>query len=556
MVKLLFPGRHAVNTKFQEEYLTEILARPIKHLDFLPGSDLSRFSEADTLDQIIFPITSCNQQYSRYNPVPFHVRAISVDRFARQFKDIFGINYRIFGIPHYSNNPHFGEFILKEVHEQTKGELDLQPDSTIVMSSTPAIVEMYQKLGFAVLPAELESLDPELYRAVRPVDLIRMFAETGNNWQSDPEVRKHFSQATFSTWSDFPEVPDHVLWLFNNPLLKEHGGLTETRDYGTYISAMSRSEMIDIKYTDIKDVIVEGRIVDEGCADGALLIPIARDFPDSDLIGVEITREFMARCEENLRAGAYDETYIHFHQGNLMEDIFEKESIDTTICNSTTHEIWSYGKQRESLMDYLRKKYKQTRRNGRLVIRDVVGPENKEQEVYMLCPKDDGSNEDTFRQCRDSKELSNHLKGLSTYSRFKRFAQDFLSEMRKSGQRGEETKVQYQEERIADEDYIVLSLKDAVEFMTKKDYTENWQSELNEEFAFWSFSEWKQAITEVGFTVLETPNNPDKGSRTYANPWIVENRFVGKTDLYRMTDSGLEQMEYPVTNIILVGEKE
>ena len=66
------------------------------------------------LDTIIFPITSCNQENSRYNPLPFHVRAIGVDRFAHQFRDSLGVDYRILGIPQYAHSDRFVENLLKQ----------------------------------------------------------------------------------------------------------------------------------------------------------------------------------------------------------------------------------------------------------------------------------------------------------------------------------------------------------------------------------------------------------------------------------------------------------
>jgi len=64
-----------------------------------------------------------------------------------------------------------------------------------------------------------------------------------------------------------------------------------------------------------------------------------------------------------------------------------------------------------------------------------------------------------------------------------------LKDMRSSGKRGEETKVRFREEIIDGKKFVVVRLKDAVEFMTKKDYFDNWRSELNEEFAFYNFSQ-------------------------------------------------------------------
>lgn len=104
--------------------------------------------------------------------------------------------------------------------------------------------------------------------------------------------------------------------------------------------------------------------------------------------------------------------------------------------------------------------------------------------------------------------------------------------------------------------YFVLSLREAVEFMLKKDYGTNWRSEMNEEFAFWDFSAWKHELAAAGFKVLEGAD-PGKGSRAYSNPWIVKNRFEGKVELYvRGAGGELERMEHPVTNMVLVGEKQ
>jgi hypothetical protein len=290
--------------------------------------------------------------------------------------------------------------------------------------------------------------------------------------------------------------------------------------------------------------VVPGKIVDEGCADGALLVPLARDFPDSDLIGIEITGEFIARCHERQRAMEYGGTYVHFHQRNIAEPVFEPASIDTTICNSTTHELWSYGQREDTLRAYLREKFRQTRRGGRIVIRDVVGPEDKEREVYLWCDEKDGSDDD-----------AGDVEKMSTAARFRRFARDFLADQRAAGRRGEETVLRYREEMVDGRRYFVLRLKDACEFMLKKDYVTNWRSEMNEEFAFWDFGQWKRELAGAGFVVLEDANDPGKRSRAYANPWIVRNRLEGKVVVCRMTPEGLARMEHPVTNMVVIGEK-
>lgn len=548
MAYLLFPGRHLLNTAFQKKYLDKVLSLNVGEMDMIGKSALKK---GEKVTEIIFAVTSANQSNSRYNPVPFWARVITIDRFARAFKQHFGISCRIIGIPHYPPTDQYVEVLLKEICENSHDRLDLTPENTLILCSTAPLIAMYQKKGFAVLPAEYDQKIGKL-TADTPVDIVKRFSESKDGIES---CKEELSEASYETWADFPEIPKTILRIWRDPLLTESGSLTTERNYSTYAVGMGRSDLINMKYHDIKDTIISGKIVDEGCADGALIVELARDFPDSDIIGIEITSEFMARCLERQRAGEFEGTFVHFHQRNLLNPIFDDNSIDSTICNSTTHEIWSYGKQVESLSGYIEKKFNQLRPKGRLIIRDVVGPEDKDREVWLWANSEDGENEEIFKEFDTSSELRVHLAKLSTNARFKRFAEEFLKEMRDSGRRGAETKVTYREEVLDGRAYFVLPLKYAVEFMSRKDYIDNWKSELNEEFTFFSFSDWKKFLKEHKFEIIENPNQVSQSSRVYTNKWIVDNRLKGKTEIFIKEGEGLIPMEYPPTNVVLVARK-
>ncbi len=550
MAYLLFPGRHLLTTAFQESYLWDILRLP---LETLPLFGAVHIPADERIEEIVFSITSANRDNSRYNPISFHIRAIGIDRFARAYAEALGIRYRIIGIPEYHNTDRFAEYLIKEVGDATNGTIKLTPQNSVVLSSTPAMIAMWQKLGFPLLPAEYDPLQQKVTKET-PVRLLEQIAETGAMWRATP-LHEKLSVAAQGVWHDFPDVQEKFFRIWRDPLLTESGSLTETRNYSTYAVGMSHAALLEVKYHDIKAALMPGRIVDEGCADGALLARISRDFPDSDLIGIEVTSEFIARFQERQRAGEFSGSYVHVHQRNLTEHIFEAASIDTTICNSTTHELWSYAEQEKTVQSYLTMKFAQTKPGGRLVIRDVVGPEEKEQEVWLWLNRDDGAKENINAQFATPDELATHLRGLSTYARFVRFAEDFLADMRAKGKRSAETKLTYRETERNGEKYIVLSLKSAAEFLSKKDYVDNWQSELNEEFTFWSVSEWKDALRAAGFIIIENPNTPEVSSRAYTNPWIVEHRYEGKAKLFREVNSSPEAIDYPPTNVVLIAEK-
>lgn len=548
MAYLLFPGRHLLNTEFQKKYLDRVLPLNVEEMD-LVGPNILR--PGQKIEELIFAVTSSNQSNSRYNPVPFWARVVAIDRFASSIKKHFGISYRIIGIPHYHPNSNFVELILKEIKESSHDRLKLTPENTLVLCSTPALIKAYSKSGFGVITAEYDYKKNE-FIAQTPVDIVRQFSEAEASVDSFKGI---LSEATLDTWKDFPEIPETIRRIWRDPLLTESGSLTTDRNYSTYALGMGHANLIGLKYKDIKEAVLPGKIVDEGCADGALIVELAKDFPDSDIIGIEITSEFLARCLERKRAGEFGGTFVQFHQRNLFDPIFEDNSINSTICNSTTHEIWSYGSGRESLSGYIEKKFKQLKSGGRLIIRDVVGPDNKNKEVWLKANKEDGSNDEVFKEFESREELSDHLSKLSTHARFKRFADEFLKEMRDSGRRPPESKVKYREEIIDNTSYFVLPLKHAVEFMSRKDYTDNWKSELNEEFTFFDFLEWKNFLSEHGFRIIENPNEPTLSSRVYTSEWIVENRLKGKTDLYEKEGKSLTQIQYPPTNIVLVAEK-
>ena len=178
--------------------------------------------------------------------------------------------------------------------------------------------------------------------------------------------------------------------------------------------------------------------------------------------------------------------------------------------------------------------------HGVWINRDVVGPENKEKYVFMKLNKEDGRNTDYDKKFDDKSKFKSYLDELSTFGRFLRFAIDFRS---KYGY-----KLQYSVKTLNGVEYVYLNLKDACEFMSRKDYTDNWSSEMNETFCFWSFSEWKDNMEKAGFII-------DPRSNAYCNRWIVENRFIGKVELYTLDEGKLNKMEYPVTNMLLIAEK-
>jgi hypothetical protein len=224
---LLFPGRHLVNTTFQEQYLKRVLTEPPRTLPgFIAGS--VAFSKPPT--EIIFAITSANQENSRFNPIPFHIRAVGVDRFARQLQMQTPFRYRVFGIPHYGHTNNFATFTIKEIAYQSEQAIQLSPQNCIVLCSTPEVIRLYQELGFAVVSAELSALQT---CPATPIEIIREIGGQKQNWSEGKLAGTQLAASHISLFEDFPEVPQRIARLYQDPLTNHEGNLTETRNYST-----------------------------------------------------------------------------------------------------------------------------------------------------------------------------------------------------------------------------------------------------------------------------------------------------------------------------------
>jgi hypothetical protein len=214
--------------------------------------------------------------------------------------------------------------------------------------------------------------------------------------------------------------------------------------------------------------------------------------------------------------------------------------VNTFTTFSLTHELESY-QGRAALERFIGLMYEQLAPGGRWVNVDVVGPPDGDHPVLLWLNRDDGRNDDWDGepQPRDRSAWKAYLGGLSTYARFLRFRRDF--------RHLEGYAMKAEEVQRDDRTMMRLSLRDACEFLSKKDYLENWQSEMHETFCFWSIDDWQRALHTNGFKV-------HCASHAFANPWIVQNRYQGKVSLHDDSPTA-EPLPFPVTTMLLIADK-
>lgn len=525
---LLIPGRHQLLTQFQFDYLQGLIQNGLYDAKDVNGNALNINKPVEA---IIFAVTSANHSNTRRNPLPFYLRAISIEAMAEELT----VPAYIYGVDDVGTLSNFASYTLKRMKHESDGLINCVPGNTLVICSTP-VLELYEQLGFRILPAELNNRTTWEYHAAMPWDIVEQIAKA-DQWEDDLSLKQTIHPSSFNVWKKYG-LGQKVKLLFTDVMIGSDGDLTATRDYNVYVRQMD--DIAELKYKDTAAFIQPGRIGDIGCAVGSWIKLACTDerLRESDFYGVEVSRHLYELCRQRKENGEFTNPFVFFSQKNAVTGlVFDHNSMNTIHTSSLTHEIESYG-SRNDLLQFIQNRYEELVPGGVWINRDVVGPLNKGQTVHLWLNKQDGSNENPLLSIDDRHELSAYLQSLSTHARFLRFTKEFRKK--------EGYELKYETITENNVEYIKLLLKDACEFMSRKDYTDNWQSEMHETFCFWDVEEWKQQLTNAGFNI-------HPASCTFTNNWIAQNRWEGKV---KLLTHDFKPMEWPVTNMILVGVKQ
>ncbi|MBB6481192.1 methyltransferase domain-containing protein [Spirochaeta isovalerica] len=503
---ILIPGRHHVVTNFQFQYLyrfihTQMEAEQDRRGRALPVSEI---------EGIIFAVTSANHEGTRRNPLSYAHRAMAIQEFSHDLT----VPVYCYPITDIGFRSDFASYTIKSILHQADDFFDLSPENCIVACSTD-VGDLYEELGYSVFGAERNV-------AANPWELIERIAAIPH-WSSDRIILDEIHPASYRILKQY-NLGGRIQFLFSDPIASDDGDITDTRDYASYVRQMD--ENTHIKWKDVASFVQPGRIGDIGCATGSWLRHATEEprLNESDFYGVELTRQLHDICIQRKNNGEFANPNIWFARKNAVTGlVFTPGSMNTIHSSSLTHEIESYGSH-EELLRFIKNRFDELKPGGIWINRDVVGPEEKDRIVLMKLNRTDHSGDSSLTE-------------LSTYERFFRFAMDFRKE--------EGYSLSWDEVPVGDEDYIKLRYEDAAEFLLTKDYTDNWESEMHERFCFWSYSQWIGALKGAGFEI-------DSRSKVFTNPWIAENRFKGKVELYREDH---EPMDYPPTNFIAVARK-
>ncbi|MET7282084.1 class I SAM-dependent methyltransferase [Kribbella sp. NPDC005582] len=433
-----------------------------------------------------------------------------------------GIRSLVVGVVDTPPTDDFAEVTVKAVEAGTDDLVRLTPENTVVACSTPEVSKLYELLGFRVMGVEPEEV-------LRPWDVLLMIAAGNDEWR---EVAHPATVDVFERYA----LDAHVQRCVNDPVVGDDGGLTTTRDYKTYADAFETAA--DRKWQQIKEFVRPGRILDIGCATGATLQLVDADprFHESDLIGVEVARHLYAECEHKKEQGFFRNPNVYFYQRNMLGSaVFPARSIDTTLTLALTHEIWSYadGSRAETVQRFADALFAHTAPDGVWINSDVCGPAEPERSVVLRLDDSDGVNPAEPVALESLADPAAYVGRLSARARFFQFAQDFRRNAR----------VPF--EYAVRGDGLVLRLADAMDFLTRKDYVDNWLSETHEQFCGLNFAGWSAVAEQAGFQL-------DPSSKAWRNDWVIDNRI---TPVASITSPAGDSVDWPDTHQLLIARR-
>lgn len=229
----------------------------------------------------------------------------------------------------------FTNYTLKKIKHESDGLLDLFPANTLVLCSTP-VLEMYEALGFKILPAELVDKVTYKVKTENPWHLVDQIARSGN-WKDQKDLINKIHSASLRIWEQYG-LAEKAKMLFTDNIVGDDGDITSTRDYNSYVRQMD--DIAELKFKDTSPYIQPGRIGDIGCAVGSWIKLACEDpkFRECDFYGIEVVRHLYDICLQRKHNGEFGNPYVFFSKKNaVMDMVFDESSMNTIHTSSLRH---------------------------------------------------------------------------------------------------------------------------------------------------------------------------------------------------------------------------
>lgn len=263
-------------------------------------------------------------------------------------------------------------------------------------------------------------------------------------------------------------------------------------------------------------------VVDMGCEDGQMAFAMAALRPGLKFTAVDKSKRLISKAKET-----YKRHNLEYVSGDVSSEMFEAGSVDAIINSFILHQVYSGSRYNERIVsDTLRRQFRMLKVGGTMMIRDFVRPP-PEEFVVMEMPDKQSSGPDL-------KSLS-EADLLVWYSEHARPKQDpgcggfFL----------EELPARFPRTRL-----FRLPYKWAYEFIMRKDDRSAWETELPQEYTFFTEREFRKELRGLGARVAYSAPQWDED--------YIERKFEGK---FRLYDDKGTTLGHPPTSYIVIAQK-
>ena len=263
------------------------------------------------------------------------------------------------------------------------------------------------------------------------------------------------------------------------------------------------------------------RLVDMGCETGEVTYMLAILNPRAEIIGVDSNPNLIDFARKTYRL-----PNLSYRIDSASVTDMEDESIDGIVNSNILHHVYSSSRyDPRAVTDVLDNQTRKLKTGGTMLVRDYVMPPEGEF-VQLELPDVPGKGEGPLNMS-DADLLilySQHARPMA------------------AGHEGffiEELPPKNPKTRL-----FRLPHKWAYEFICRKNYRADWEREMQKEYTFFSWPDYRREFTRLGLRMVF--------AAPYWNPWVVKNRFQGRFQLYNEQGAALGT---PPTNNFLVAQK-
>lgn len=264
------------------------------------------------------------------------------------------------------------------------------------------------------------------------------------------------------------------------------------------------------------------RIVDMGCETGEITYVLAQLNPRIAVIGIDHDADAIDFARKT-----YRQPNLLYLQSDISISDMEDNSIDGIVNSNILHSVYSEaGYNPDEVANMLEKQVKKLKPGGTMLIRDYMMP-STEDFVLLELPA-------IHSRGKGPTELSD----ADLLAQFSHTARPLLT----GGCEG--FPIEELPQRRVGTRLFRLPHKWAVEFVHRKNYRDNWQQRLSEEYTFFTRQDYARECSKIGMRMVF--------SSPYWNPWVVKNHFKGSFQLY---SEDYKPLPFPATNYFLVAQK-